>query len=196
MARPREFDIDEAIAKAMDVFWANGYQGSSLNDLLDAMQIARGSLYKAFKDKHSIYMAALDLYDRTVVQAAIDALHDKSIGDGLRRIKRMLLSVSEKVDVENDRRGCLVCNAAVDQAPFDDEVRAKVLGMSKRFEKAIAEALCDTEFGKTWSKEKREDMARQLNNSYMGLRVLTKAGYPASELAAIARTAMNALNAD
>jgi TetR/AcrR family transcriptional repressor of nem operon len=48
MARPREFDIDEALERAMNVFWSKGYEGASLQDLLDAMNIARGSLYKAF----------------------------------------------------------------------------------------------------------------------------------------------------
>ena len=67
MARPREFDIDEALERAMDVFWTKGYDGASLQDLLEAMNIARGSLYKAFQDKHSVYLAALDRYDRTEI---------------------------------------------------------------------------------------------------------------------------------
>ena len=72
MARPREFDIDQALERAMNVFWTKGYEGASLQDLLDAMNIARGSLYKAFEDKHSVYLAALDRYDRTEIQRAVD----------------------------------------------------------------------------------------------------------------------------
>ena len=59
MGRPREFDVDKALDRAMGVFWQKGYEGASLQDLLHAMEIARGSLYKAFEDKHSIYLAPL-----------------------------------------------------------------------------------------------------------------------------------------
>ncbi|WP_083240598.1 TetR/AcrR family transcriptional regulator [Methyloceanibacter methanicus] len=76
MGRPREFDIDKALDRAMGVFWQKGYEGASLQDLLQAMQIARGSLYKAFEDKHSIYLAALDRYDRTEVETGTAFLSD------------------------------------------------------------------------------------------------------------------------
>ncbi|NIQ96073.1 MAG: helix-turn-helix transcriptional regulator, partial [Desulfuromonadales bacterium] len=76
MARPREFDVDEALDRAMGVFWLKGYEGTSLQDLLKAMKIARGSLYKAFEDKHSIYLAALDRYDQTEVEEGIAFLSD------------------------------------------------------------------------------------------------------------------------
>src|SRR5581483_7587401 len=90
MARPREFDIDEALERAMAVFWAKGYEGASLQDLLKAMRIARGSLYKAFHDKRHIYLAALDHYDRTVVEENVERLRDGQGGDGARRIRRFL----------------------------------------------------------------------------------------------------------
>src|SRR5687767_573726 len=87
MARTREFDIDEALEGAMNVFWTKGYEGASLQDLLDAMNIARGSLYKAFQDKRSIYLAALDRYDQTEIQETVDALRDRAVGDGATRIR-------------------------------------------------------------------------------------------------------------
>ena len=90
MGRPREFEIDQALDRAMGVFWQKGYDGASLQDLLGAMQIARGSLYKAFEDKHSIYLATLDRYDRTVVEAGIAFLSDPEAGDGLTKIRTML----------------------------------------------------------------------------------------------------------
>ena len=65
MARPREFDIDQALDRAMGVFWEKGYEAASLQDLLKAMKIARVSLYKAFDDKRAIYLATLDRYDQT-----------------------------------------------------------------------------------------------------------------------------------
>ena len=112
MGRPREFDIDQALDRAMGVFWQKGYEGASLQDLLGAMQIARGSLYKAFEDKHSIYLATLDRYDRTEVEAGIAFLCDPEAGDGLTKIRSML----ESVKSDKARRGCFLCNAAIDRA--------------------------------------------------------------------------------
>jgi AcrR family transcriptional regulator len=62
--RPREFDIDEALAAALRVFWARGYDGASLNDLTEAMGITRPSLYAAFGNKETLFCKSLDLYER------------------------------------------------------------------------------------------------------------------------------------
>ncbi len=190
MARPREFDIEEALDSAMQVFWAKGYEATSLPDLLAAMGIARGSLYKAFTDKRSIYLAALDRYDRTAVAEAAAMLQERGRGDGADRIRRLLKSAADAVALRNDRRGCLLCNAAVDQAPADPEAAVKVLAMMKRLERAIEAALADSRKAARWPAAKRAAGARVLTNAYMGLRVLARGGYPAAELEAIVSAAI------
>lgn len=189
MARPREFDLDEALERAMNVFWTKGYEGASLHDLLEAMNIARGSLYKAFQDKRSIYLSALDLYDRAEIQHTVDALHDRSVGDGARRI-RLFLEGARSPVVRNDRKGCFLCNAAVDQAPADPDVQAKVLAMTKRMERAVAAALADTAQAADWPGERRSRIALTLTNAYLGLRVLARSGASAKDLGAVIRTMM------
>lgn len=186
MARPREFDIDKALDRAMGVFWLKGYEGASLQDLLKAMRIARGSLYKAFDDKRSIYLAALDRYDKTEVEEGIAVLRDPAAGDGLTRIRDML------EDSKNDamRRGCFMCNAAVDQARFDRQVEAKVTAMLRRLEDAIAAALKQSRKGARWSAKRRSDTAASLLSTYMGLRVLARSGYPPKDLQAIIDAAL------
>jgi len=181
MARPREFDIDKALDRAMGVFWTKGYEAASLEDLLKAMKIARGSLYKAFDDKRSIYLAALDRYDKTEVEEGIEALCDPTGPDGFVRIREML------DDVKNDtaRRGCFMCNAAIDQARFDPKVEAKVTAMLRRLEDAIAVALKRSKKGARWSAKRRAATAASILNTYMGLRVLTRSGYPVDGLQAI-----------
>jgi len=182
MARPREFDIDEALDRAMGVFWTKGYEGASLKDLLKAMKIARGSLYKAFKDKHSIYVATLDRYDRTIVQPVVEKLRNPEGGDGLARIRGVLEGARDAVAFRNDRRGCFMCNAAVDQAPADAKIRTKVMAMMKRLEEAIAVALKESKQAARWSAKRRTETARLLLNTYMGLRVLARSGYSAADL--------------
>jgi TetR/AcrR family transcriptional repressor of nem operon len=62
MARPKEFDKDEALQKAMNVFWCRGFEATSMQDVVDAMGIKRQSLYDTFGGKHQLYLAALDRY--------------------------------------------------------------------------------------------------------------------------------------
>src|SRR6266567_3686326 len=62
MARHREFDRDEALHKAMEVFWSRGYEAASIQELIKHMGINRQSLYDTFGDKHALYLQALDRY--------------------------------------------------------------------------------------------------------------------------------------
>ena len=126
MGRPREFDVDDALDRAMRVFWAKGYQGASLDDLLAAMGIGRGSLYKAFGDKRSLYLAALQRYDAEIVDHAVRRLCDAAGGDGRARIARLLHDDIDAVEHGDDRNGCFLCNASVDQAPHDPAVAEAV----------------------------------------------------------------------
>lgn len=196
MARPREFDLDEALERAMNVFWTKGYEGASLQDLLDAMNIARGSLYKAFQDKRSIYLAALDLYDRVEIQQSVDGLRDRSAGDGATRIRLFLEDARAAVVRRHDRRGCFLCNAAVDQAPVDSEVQAKVHAMMRRMERAVAEAIGESPQATDWPAERRARTALTLTNTYVGLRVLARSGASAKDLAAVIRTTMQGCGLD
>ncbi len=184
MARPREFDIEDAIERAMQLFWAEGYEGASLVDLLSAMGITRGSLYKAFEDKRSLYLEALARYDRTQVGAAVELLTDRSIDDGGERIARLMEDVVAAVAERGDRRGCFLCNAAVELAPHDPEVERRVKAMMRRFDRAFEVALRDAKgLGRRQGKELAR-LASSLTATYMGLRVLAKAGYTPGVLSA------------
>src|SRR5260370_41193475 len=75
MARPREFDREEALERATEVFWAKGYASTSTDDLLTAMGIARQSLYNAFQDKRALYLEALERYQRTTIAGHLQRLN-------------------------------------------------------------------------------------------------------------------------
>lgn len=182
MARPREFDEDQVLDTAMNLFWAQGYEAVSLEDLLGAMGIARGSFYKAFGSKRDVYLAALERYDRTVVEVAIAMLRDPMGGDGSARLRRFLLSAIEPLESDGDRRGCFLCNAAVDRVLLDPEAGERVTATMRRIEHAIAAALNDADEASTRDKISDAESARHLLTVYMGLRVLARAGYSADEL--------------
>src|SRR3954467_10247554 len=88
--RPREFDMDEVLDRAVRVFCERGYHATSIGDLTAAMELATGSIYKAFRDKHAVFMAALGRYtalrqEQTRSAAARGA-------NGRERVRNMLLS--------------------------------------------------------------------------------------------------------
>jgi len=176
----------------MEVFWDRGYEAASLSQLLEAMGIARGSLYKAFTDKRSIYLATLDLYDRSQIQVGASMLADPSQGDGVSRLERFLLYPADAVRIDNDRRGCFLCNAAVDMAPRDKDVEGLVLGMMDRLRAAISQALKDTPVGAEMTAGYSQRVSAALLTAYMGLRVMAKAGTSYTALSTIAQTTLNA----
>ena len=114
MARPREFELDEAVEGAMQIFWRQGYGATNLPDLLLAMGLTRGSFYKAFGDKRSVYLEALKRYDENNISAAVKMLSDAGSGDGVARIEKLFEGAFDGAALESERRGCLVCNAMVE----------------------------------------------------------------------------------
>ena len=187
MGRPREFDVDDALDRAMRVFWAKGYQGASLDDLLAAMGIGRGSLYKAFGDKRSLYLAELQRYDAEIVDHAVRRLCDAAGGDGRARIARLLHDDIDAVEHGDDRYGCFLCNASVDQAPHDPAVAEAVRRSIDRLDAAFAHVLADLP-GEEGDQAARLARARQATANYLGFRVLSRAGCDVGRLRALADT--------
>ena len=172
MARPREFEIEQALKDAMNVFWERGYEGASLPDLLDSMGIARGSLYKAFGDKKTLFLEALSRYDRDVLTPAITLLRSKTQDATPPPIKQLFSSVVQAAR-RGDRRGCLLCNAAAGPAAEDEEIRHVVAMMLRRAFAAALKGDCTAGAGQAADVNRQ---ARVLTTAYVGLRVLARSG--------------------
>src|ERR1700761_6672177 len=122
--RPREFDMNEALDQAIRVFCEQGYNATSIGDLIDAMGLASGSIYKAFRDKRAVFLAALDrhiLLRKEQIAAA--ASSDKAARGRLRDVLAHFVEVSKGIE---GRRGCMVVGSAVELAILDKEVAARV----------------------------------------------------------------------
>lgn len=175
MARPREFDTDDAMDKAMALFWDVGYEEASLAGLLDTMGITKGSFYKAFRDKQSVYLAALDRYNDQVVSTTVAFLGDDGQGSGRDRILGLFGRIAETVHRDGDRLGCFLCNAMVDRAAGGGEAEARLQAMTRRLEGGFRRALLDDGFENGDARA----TARGLLSVYFGLRVLGRAGLSA-----------------
>ena len=185
MARPREFDDEKVLNALRDVFWEQGYDGASYTDIIKATGLQKGSLYAAFGDKRSLYIEALKRYDALEVNAGIQMLRDNSI-PAERRLKMLMQGPVDAAGSKKGRWGCLLCNAAVDQAPVDKNTEKTVMGSMDRFQKAIEVALRDLPKYKK-SPKLRAAKATSLLAGYFGLRVLVKAGMPKASIEAAAK---------
>ncbi|TPQ26752.1 TetR family transcriptional regulator [Bradyrhizobium guangdongense] len=137
--RPRGFDMDAAVERAMGVFWSRGYHATALPDLLRATKLSRGSLYAAFGDKHSLFLRALDRY-------IADAMARMNIELDPRRepiegLRVYLAGYVERTSGANGRRGCLLVATAMELAGRDAEVGRRVAGFFKAMEARVADAL-------------------------------------------------------
>lgn len=122
MARPREFDMDQALDAAMGAFWTKGYEATSMTDLMQAMDLKKGSIYKAFADKHDLFMKALARYLEGMYQGLRQTLEGAdSPREGIRAWLQMGVQMCQGQEVQ---RGCLALNAAVELGPHDKEVAA------------------------------------------------------------------------
>src|SRR6476660_7437457 len=104
MARPREFDRDGAVERAMSVFWRKGYAATSTDDLLCAMNIGRQSMYDTFGDKHRLYLEALEKYQRDSVAENIRRL--RSTASPLAGIEAFVVGIIAS-DKSVRERGCV-----------------------------------------------------------------------------------------
>ena len=175
MARPREFDMDAALMAAMKLFWEVGYEAASLAQLLAAMGITRGSFYKAFTDKRSLYLLTLDHYDDKMIGTTVSSLGDRAAGPGRQRIIGLFEHVADMAVEKGDRMGCFLCNALVDRAAQDREIEQKLQAMVTRLRNGFARALADDEKGASGTGEVTQ-RASGLLSAYFGMTVLIRIG--------------------
>ncbi|MEW6644719.1 MAG: TetR/AcrR family transcriptional regulator [Pseudomonadota bacterium] len=121
MVRPREFDRDEALQRAMGVFWAKGFAATSTDDLLIAMGIGRQSLYNAFQDKRSLYLEALEAYQHASVAGHLKRLNAPA--SPIAGLKALLVGLVSDDD-EMRGRGCMGVGAACEFGATDPEIAA------------------------------------------------------------------------
>ncbi|PEQ14354.1 TetR family transcriptional regulator [Novosphingobium sp. PC22D] len=132
--RPREFDPDEALARALRVFWQRGYEGASMAELTEAMGIAKPSLYACFGNKEALFRKALDLYEREklcYVKTALDAPTARGVAE------KLLTGALATHCGETDPQGCLGVISAVTCGAEAETIRAEVIARRASSERAI-----------------------------------------------------------
>ncbi len=138
MGRPYEFDKNETLSKAMDVFWEKGYKATSIDDLVDRMGIQRGSIYNTFGDKRELFLSAVEHYGDVVTSRTLKVL--EADGSPIENIKKFF-DIIVNTPPDSRSKGCLISNTVVELAPHDEEVADVVKGIMKKIQTAFQNCL-------------------------------------------------------
>lgn len=174
MGRPREFDVDEALETAMELFWRKGYEGTSLTDLTEGMGITKPSLYGVFGNKEGLFLKALERYERTKMNFFHEALKEPKARDVAERILR---GFADSQTAETGPSGCLGINGALACSEAAAEIQKCLIenrhrgerDLGKRFERAAKE-------GDLPSGQEPYDLARYIMTISQGTAIQAASG--------------------
>ncbi|MCS5717173.1 TetR/AcrR family transcriptional regulator [Herbiconiux sp. CPCC 205763] len=191
--RPREFALDDALDRAIEIFWRQGYEGTTLDDLTEAMKISRPSLYAAFGNKEETFKRAVERYAVVDMAYTADAIAEPTA----RQVAEHYLRSNVIAITETDRPpGCLSVQGGLSGSPehhrvvtfLNDSRAAGEAKFAERFQRAIDE-------GDLPASEDAEALAKYLAMVTAGLAVQAAAGAPRAVLARAAERALLAFPA-
>ncbi|MCP1493057.1 TetR/AcrR family transcriptional repressor of nem operon [Peribacillus frigoritolerans] len=191
MARSKEFDEKAVLRKAMELFWAQGYEKTSMQDLVDHMGIHRRSIYDTFGDKRSLFLASLTHYEELIVNEMERIISStSSIKQTIRDVFIFVLN-----SIEQYPKGCLSVNAAIELSLLDKEIGRIVTKMFNRTEDMFNNLIKRGQTSGELSKEiDSGNTSRFLHNNLVGIRVLIKTNYNKKELEGIITLALSVLD--
>jgi AcrR family transcriptional regulator len=189
--RPRQFDRDVALRRAMEVFWEWGYEGASLSDLTAAMGINAPSLYGVFGSKAALFQEAVELYDATEGAAGHVALHDEPTARAA--IEGVLRCNAAAFADPSTPRGCMVVLAATNTTPANEGVRDYLAGRRRDDRAALRARLArGVADGDLSPDVDLDDLATYCSVVLNGLAVQARDGASAAALDAVIDRAMQA----
>jgi AcrR family transcriptional regulator len=185
--RPREFDIDQAVERALGLFWRRGYEGTSISDLTEALGITRASLYAAFGNKEGLFERVMDLYEARA--GAYRTTADKA-STVLEAVHLLLNGPVELHGNKQNPPGCLGVQGALACGLEAEAVRNDLASRRGRGEAAIRDRLRRAaKEGDLPAGEDPADLARYLSALIYGMAVLAAGGATRKQLQGVADVA-------
>ena len=190
VGRPRAFDTDTALEKALEVFWRKGYDGTSLTDLTEAMGINKPSLYAAFGNKEQLFLKAIELYERRPCAFFLPALEKAT---AYQVAEHMLYGAAMNMADSSHPQGCVVVQGALSCSEAAATVKAALINrrlegeqkLRQRFERAKAE-------GDLPASADAETLARYLGTVLQGMAIQANNGATAAQLRQVAEMTLQA----
>ncbi|MEU4093623.1 TetR/AcrR family transcriptional regulator [Streptomyces sp. NPDC026673] len=192
MARVREFDTERAVEAAMNAFRRKGYEGTSIQDLVDATGVGRGSLYAAFGNKEGLYLAAMDRYREHYALPLVEVLRGGAPGREL--LREVLVAAVDEIVRDGSRRACLIVGAATERMAHDPQVATHVQSTTALLEDALTRVVAEAQAeGQVSGRRDARDLARYLVVTMHGLRVMGAINPDRDALTAVVDAALDAL---
>jgi Transcriptional regulator len=191
MGRSREFDENVVLQKAMELFWKQGYEKTSLNDLVEHMGIHRRSLYDTFGDKHTLFLKAMDFYQELIrnnIQAGV--LKSETSKRAIQFIFDFIIE-----GYEDKQWGCLTVNSATELALMDKEIKERTEKIFMQTEQLLADLIRKgQQAGEISSDYDPEILSEVLHNTLHGIRVQLRISASKEKLHRIGNFFMDLLN--
>ena len=182
MARPVEFDEDKVLTYAMEQFWREGYEASSVQKLLDCTGINRGTLYNSFGDKDTFFKSCVDQYNKVVDKQIAASLKNSTLGPW-EAIEAYFGETVLNVTNKHRSMGCLLVNSVCESINYDKEMRKVVRGSLSTIRKALLARLKEAHKNHKVKKSVSAEFAAEvLMSSLHGIRVNSRDGKTPKQL--------------
>lgn len=183
MARPIEFDKDTVLTNAMGQFWLEGYEASSVQKLLDATDINRGTLYNSFGDKETLFISCVETYN-DLLKADIDTTLGNTRLGAMKSIESYFDTAIVSAPNQQRSLGCLLVNSVCESINWDKDIQKVLKASLNVLRKALLVRTRELEKARLLKRGiKAENAADILMNLYSGLRVSARSGKGPRQLA-------------
>lgn len=170
MPKTESFDRDEVMDRTMKLFWKKGYNGTSMQDLVDATQLNRSSIYNTFGDKFSLFLESLKRYQRI----ERGRLHELLIKEesAISALRTFFDNIIERIGIDEENKGCYITNCTAELSAVDRDTKKFLLenqeGVLNLFEDLLSSARDKGEISDT---QETKSLALYLFSSLQGIRL-------------------------
>lgn len=193
MAGQKQFDINTVLDDSANVFWLRGYEGTSIQHLVDATGVNRGSLYGTFGSKKALFLASLERYVRTVSDCLFAALAPHE-DDHQRAIAALFDAIVDRYEALEGSAGCMIANSAAESFALDLEIQEAVRVALAKQQAAVRDVLLRARERSDLSDDVDVDeLALFVVSTAQALAVMHRAGTTPDMLRAVGRTALAAV---
>jgi TetR/AcrR family transcriptional repressor of nem operon len=192
MPRKKDFDEDELLEKAVNIFWKKGYHATSAQDLVDGLGINRSSLYNTYTDKRTLFTKSLKRYQQQRTGLMLRTLQQsQEIGE---TIKQIFNHIIDEDMADTMKKGCFMVNTAVELSMQDAEINEIVSANNQSVEDALVAAIeKGRQSGQVLNPLASRAIAQFVFATISGLRVTARSGAGRQVMQNIADVALYSL---